>query len=326
MPDPVAVGVIGVGALGSHHARILATLPEARLVGLFDIVPEVARTAADRVGTRAFPSREALLSAVEAVTVAVPTVAHHEVGLAALHAGRHVLMEKPLAATVPEADELVEVSERCGRILQVGHVERFNRALRAAQPHLDAPRFIESHRLAPFQPRGTDVAVILDLMIHDLDLVLYLVGERPRDVRAVGVPVVTPHVDIVNARLEFPSGAVANVTASRVSMQRIRKLRIFQHTGYLSLDLGQGEGEFIRLKAPLPAPGRARGLEDLVEVERLSAPEADPLTLELVSFLAAVRGEARRAGVSGTAGREALALAHEVADAVGRSPLAAVRR
>jgi len=321
----VKVGVIGVGALGAHHARILARLPGARLVGVYDIDPEVASKVAEEVQARAFPSRDALLAEVGAVTVAVPTVAHHEVGVAALAAGRHVLMEKPLAASLTEADALVEASERGGLVLQVGHVERFNRALRAAEPYLEPPRFIESHRLAPFQPRGTDVAVILDLMIHDLDLILHLVGERPVDVRAVGVPVVTPHVDIANARLEFPSGAVANVTASRVSLQRVRKLRLFQTTGYLSLDLGAGEGEFIRLREGWPLAGIVDRLDQVIEIVPLRAPEANALALELEGFLQAVRGEAR-GGVSGAAGRAALALAFDVVEAVSRSSLVMQRR
>jgi predicted dehydrogenase len=321
---PVAVGVVGVGALGSHHARILSGLEGASLIGVYDSAAAVGRAVAERLQTRAFPSREELLEAVEAVTIAVPTPAHHDVGLAALRAGRHVLMEKPLAATLEAADELVEAARSRDLVLQVGHVERFNRALRAARPYLDQPRFIESHRLAPFQPRGSDVAVILDLMIHDLDLVLDLVGQPPIEVRAAGVPVVTPHIDIANARLEFSSGAVANITASRVSLQRVRKLRLFQTTGYLSLDLAQGSGEFVRLREGWQGAGSVTSLDDVVEVLPLDAPEAEPLALELASFLAEVRGESG-GGVSGAAGRAALALALEVADVVGRSRVAATR-
>ncbi len=324
MSKPVAVGVVGVGALGSHHARILSGLEGASLIGVYDRAAAVGRAVAERLQTRAFPSREELLEAVEAVTIAVPTPAHHDVGLAALRAGRHVLMEKPLAATLEAADELVEAARSRDLVLQVGHVERFNRALRAARPYLDQPRFIESHRLAPFQPRGSDVAVILDLMIHDLDLVLDLVGQPPIEVRAAGVPVVTPHIDIANARLEFSSGAVANITASRVSLQRVRKLRLFQTTGYLSLDLAQGSGEFVRLREGWQGAGSVTSLDDVVEVLPLDAPEAEPLALELASFLAEVRGESG-GGVSGAAGRAALALALEVADVVGRSRVAATR-
>lgn len=325
MPVPVAVGVIGVGALGAHHARLLSGRAGGRLVGVYDLDASVARAVAEKLGTRAFATRDELLRDVEAVTIAVPTPAHHEVGLAALTAGRHVLIEKPLAATLAEADALVEEAGAQGLVLQVGHVERFNRAVRGAAPYLDQPRFIESHRLSPFQPRGTDVAVILDLMIHDLDLVLHLVGERPTEVRATGVPVVTPHIDIANARLEFASGAVANVTASRVSLQRVRKLRLFQGSGYFSLDLAQGVGEFVRLREGWQGAGPVSRLEDVIEIVPLEAPAAEPLALELDSFLGAVRGGGE-GGVSGGAGRAALALALEVAEVVGRSRVAAAGR
>jgi len=324
-PVPVAVGVIGVGALGTHHARLLGGLAGARLVGVYDVDANVGRDVAERLGTRAFETQDDLLRTVDAVTIAVPTPAHHEVGLAALAANRHVLIEKPLAASLSEADALVEAAQERGLVLQVGHVERFNRAVRAARPYLDQPRFIESHRLSPFQPRGTDVAVILDLMIHDLDLVLHLVEEQPAEVRATGVPVVTPHIDIANARLEFASGAVANVTASRVSLQRVRKLRLFQGTGYFSLDLARGVGEFVRLREGWQGVGPVTRLEEVIEIVPLEAPAAEPLALELESFLAAVQGESG-GGVSGAAGRAALALALEVAEVVGRSRVAPARR
>src|SRR5437879_4461039 len=199
-------------------------------------------------------------------------------------------MGKPLADTVAGAEQLVRRAAARGAVLQVGHVERFNRAVRAAAPYLDEPRFLQIDRLAPFQPRGTDVAVILDLMIHDLDLVLELVGAPVMDVRATGVALLTPHVDIANARLEFANGAIANVTASRVSRERTRKLRIFQPTGYCSLDLAQGSGDFFRLKPGWQSLG-ATTLEQIVEHVRLEAPEAEPLKLELESFLRAVRAE-----------------------------------
>jgi len=208
-------------------------------------------------------------------------------------------------------------------VLQVGHVERFNRAVRAAAPYLDEPRFLQIDRLAPFQPRGTDVAVILDLMIHDLDLVLELVGAEVSDVRATGIPILTPHVDIANARIEFTNGAIANVTASRVSRERTRKLRIFQQTGYFSLDLAQGSGDFFRLRPGWQGFGATK-LEQIVEHVRLDAPEAEPLRLELESFVRAVRGD-EPVVVSGAAGAQALALACRVADAVQASPLASTR-
>lgn len=325
MTARLPVGVVGVGALGAHHARHLAGLPGVTLVGVYDIDPARADEIAGRAGTRAFRSLDELLARAEAVTVAVPTPAHAEVGIRALEAGRAVLMEKPLAATLDEADALVRAAARAGAILQVGHIERFNRAVRAAMPYLAQPLYMESMRLAPFQPRGTDVAVILDLMIHDLDLMLHLVGGGDAaDVRGSGVAVLSPHLDMANARVEFANGAVANVTASRMARERIRKLRIFQPTGYLSLDLALGAGEFMRLRPDWrPRPGVS--LEDIVERIPLQAPEADALRLEMENFVAAVGGNTR-SGVSGEEGRAALALALRVAEAVSRTPAPVVRR
>jgi predicted dehydrogenase len=309
--------------LGFHHARLLRRMAGAEFAGIYDTNPARAAEVARQLETVAHPSLDALLERVDAVTVAVPTPAHVRVGLAVLERGIALLMEKPLADSVAGAEELVRRAARSGVVLQVGHVERFNRAVRAAAPYLEEPRFLQVDRLAPFQPRGTDVAVVLDLMIHDLDLVLELVRSAVTDVRATGVPILTPHVDIANARIEFANGAVANVTASRVSRERTRRLRMFQPTGYFSLDLAQGTGDFFRLK-----PGwqrlNATALEHIVEHVRLEAPEAEPLQLELESFLRAVRGE-DDVVVSGAAGAQALALAFRVADAIEASPLAAAR-
>jgi len=317
------VGVVGTGALGFHHARLLRRMPGVAFAGIYDKNPARAADVAKQLDTVAHPSLAALLKDVEAVTVAVPTPVHAEVGLAVLERGIALLMEKPLADTLEGADAMVRQAAAQGVVLQVGHVERFNRAVRAAAPYLAEPRFLQIDRLAPFQPRGTDVAVILDLMIHDLDLVLELVQAPVADVRATGVALLTPHVDIANARIEFANGAIANVTASRVSRERTRKLRIFQPTGYCSLDLAQGCGDFFRLRDGWQGLG-ATTLEQIVEHVRLEAPEAEPLKLELESFLRAVRGE-EEVIVSGAAGAQALALAFRVADAVQASPLAAAR-
>ena len=319
MSPRLPVGVIGVGALGQHHARHLAGLDEVQLSGVYDLDPARARTIAAELGTRAFPSLDDLLHRVEAVTVAVPTPAHVTVGLSALEHGVPVLMEKPLAATLAEADQLIAAARRQQLQLQVGHIERYNRALRAAEPYLDGPRYIESLRLAPFQTRGTDVAVVLDLMIHDLDLVLHLTGSAATEVRASGLPVLSSHLDIANARVEFANGAVALATASRVSRERIRRLRLFQPNGYFSLDLASGGGEFMRVRTGWQ-PGTGRELADVVERIVLEAPEADALALELQSFVHAVRGQ-REVVVSGEEGRAALELALRVADAVRTPPL-----
>jgi predicted dehydrogenase len=314
------VGVIGVGALGQHHARHLAQIEEVKLVGVCDLDSRRAASIAEELGTRAFDDIDDLLERSEAVTVAVPTPAHGEIGLRALERGVPVLMEKPLTATLAEADDLIASANRQGLQLQVGHIERYNRALRAAEPYLDGPRYIESLRLAPFQPRGTDVAVVLDLMIHDLDLVLHLTQSEALEVRASGLPVLSPHLDIANARVEFANGAVALATASRVSRERIRRLRLFQPNGYFSLDLASGAGEFMRVRDGWQ-PGTGRELTDVVERIVLEAPEADALALELQSFVHAVRGQ-REVVVRGEEGRSALALALRVADAVRTPPLA----
>ncbi len=317
------MGVVGTGALGFHHARLLKAMDGAELAGIYDVNPARAAQVARELETLAHPSLEALLDGVDAATVVVPTPAHVEVGLAVLARGLPALIEKPLADTLAGAERLVRASDDGRVALQVGHVERFNRAVRAATPFLDEPRFLQTERLAPFQPRGTDVAVILDLMIHDLDLVLELVRAEVAEVRATGVPVLTPHVDIANARVEFANGAVAAITASRVSRERTRKLRIFQPTGYFSLDLAQGNGHFYRLKPGWQAFGATR-MEDIVEHVRLEAPEAESLKLELESFVRAVRGEGDVV-VTGAAGLQALGLAYRVADAIQASPLAAAR-
>ena len=317
---PLRVGVVGTGALGFHHARVLRRMPGVEFAGIYDIDPTRAAHVAGQLETTAHPSLAALLDRVDAATVAVPTPAHAAVGLAVLERGIALLVEKPVADSVAGAEQLVRAAAEQGVVLQVGHVERFNRAVRAAAPYLDEPRFLQIDRLALFQPRGTDVAVILDLMIHDLDLVLELVRAPVTDVRATGVAILTPHVDIANARLEFANGAIANVTASRVSRERTRKLRIFQPTGYCSLDLAQGSGDFFRLKPGWQGLGATK-LEQIVEHVRLEAPEAEPLRLELESFVRAVRGE-EEVVVSGAAGAQALALAFRVAAAVQASPLA----
>lgn len=315
MRAAVPVGVIGVGVLGWHHARHLAAMPEAELVGVYDIRPERAAQVAESLGTVACRSREELFDRASAVTIAVPTSVHAEVGLAALNAGCPVLMEKPMAATLSEADELVEAADRLGLLLQVGHIERFNRAVRAAAAYLDRPLFIEGERLAPFQPRGTDVPVVLDLMIHDLDLILHLAGgSQAIDVRANGAAVLSPLLDVAHTRVEFSSGLVASVTASRIAQERVRRLRVYQEEGYLALDLATGRGEFLRLRNGW-TPGDSASLTDVAERVILEAPSADALRLELESFLHAVRGECE-AVVTGREGRAALDLALRVTEAV----------
>lgn len=273
---------------------------------------------ASQLGVRAFPSLDALLEHVDAVSIVVPTTSHHRVASMALRHGKHVFIEKPFTVTLAEADELIVLAAAAGVVLQVGHVERFNRAVRAAMPFVDGPRFIESDRLAPFNPRGSDVAVVLDLMIHDLDLVRTLVGGRVVDVQAMGIPVLTPQLDIANARLTFENGAVANITASRVSRERVRKLRIFQNSGYLSLDLAAGAGEYFRLRSdfdPRQLARAPRAIEDFVERVPLEAPDGEPLGLELTQFIGAIMG-ALPIAVTGAEGRDALEAALRVVSTI----------
>jgi predicted dehydrogenase len=313
--------VIGAGGLGRHHVRILRDLPAADLVGFHDHNTARSAEIASTLGVVAFDSLERLLDAVDAVSVVVPTRAHHAVARAALDRGKHVFVEKPIAVTLDEADDLVHTAQVAGVVLQTGHVERFNRAVRAAWSAVSDPRFIESDRLAPFTPRGADVAVVLDLMIHDIDLVSTLVGAPVTSVAAMGVPVLTPTLDIANARLTFGNGAVANITASRVSRDRLRKLRVFQPSGYLSLDLATGSAEFYRLRRELDLASMASApqeLERYVERVVLDAPEGEPLGLELDAFLAAVQGAAPVA-VTGEDGRAALAVALEIVSEIERT-------
>jgi len=308
--------------LGFHHVRILRDMPEFQFVGFVDNSADRAQHVSAELGVASFDSVDALLAEVDAVTIVVPTPAHFAVAKAALTQGKHVMIEKPITTTLDEADELLAIAARTGALVQTGHVERFNRAVRAALPYVHQPRFIESDRLAPFSVRGSDVAVVLDLMIHDIDLVLTLVGADAADIAAVGVPVLTPMVDIANARVTFTSGAVANITASRISRERFRKVRIFQPSGYLSLDLAAGNGEFFRLKGPPDLSKLAAGvtpdLADFVDRVALEAPEGEPLRLEFESFAAAIRGDAPLV-VSGEDGRRALHVALGIVAEIERS-------
>ena len=330
MSDRPRIGVAGVGSLGYHHARILASLEDVEMAGIFDVRPERMDEVAGQLGVPARAALDDLLERCDALVVAVPTHAHEEVAVRALERGIHVLVEKPVAPDLPSADRILAAAEAGGALVQIGHVERFNSAVLAAERWLDRPMFVESHRMAPFSPRSTDVAVVLDLMIHDVDLVQSLVAAPIRDIAASGVAVLTPNVDIANARLTFEGGAVANLTASRISVERMRKIRIFQPSGYLSLNLADGTGEFLRLKTELPGlaaalggrdGGGARGsaggaaaeappagLADLVERIPLQGKGAEPLRKELENFRDAVQGLAPPA-VTGEQGRAALAVA-----------------
>ena len=315
------IGVVGAGSLGFHHIRILKDLAGIQFSGFHESRSERASEVVKELGVNAHASLDELLIASDAVIIVVPTSNHFEVATAAIGKGKHVFIEKPITTTLEEADLLLELAKKNGVIVQIGHIERFNRAVRAALPHVHSPRFIDSERLAPFSPRGSDVAVVLDLMIHDIDLLLTLVGSSAQDITAVGVPVLTPMLDIANARVTFTSGAVANITSSRISRERKRKIRIFQQSGYLSLDLGAGTGDFFRLKRDIdPLSVKTAPIDITAFVDRipLEAPEGEPLKLELESFVAALREEGPVV-VTGEEGRLALSVALRIVQEIERT-------
>lgn len=315
------MGVVGAGSLGFHHLRILRDMPEIELVGFVEAREGRRAEVARELAVPPIDDLDDLLESVDAVSIVVPTPEHFPVAMRALERGRHTFIEKPITATLDEADELLDVASRNGCMVQIGHVERFNRAVRAALPYVAGPRFIESERLAPFNPRGSDVAVVLDLMIHDIDLVLTLVGDTADTITAVGVPVLTPMLDIANARVTFSSGAVANITSSRISRERVRKIRIFQHSGYITLDLSAGTGEFFRLKGkidPLNPPAGPLEMAALIDRIPLQAEEGEPLRLEFESFASAIRGESPIV-VTGEEGRRALSVALRIVAEIERT-------
>ena len=302
----VRVAVVGVGHLGRHHARLLAAMDGVRLVGVADTNGARAQEIAAGAGTAAYTSWRDLVGAVDAVTIAVPTDAHLEVALGFIDAGAHVLVEKPLARSVEEADALIAAAAARGVQLAVGHTERFNPAVTAACGHLSQPRFIEVHRLGTFPERSLDIDVVFDLMIHDLDLLLSIVAEPVVSVDAVGVPVLTPRIDIANVRLKFAGGCIANLTASRISRDRVRKIRFFQPHSYLSVDYAAQEAEHWML-GPGPAGAPA------IQGGKLEVVKDEPLRCELEDFVHAVR-DGRPARVTGEQGRDALRLATTIVE------------
>ncbi len=296
----IRAAVVGVGYLGRFHAQKYAALPECELTAVVDIDTEVGARVAAELGTRALSDYRELCGHVDAVSVVTPTDSHAEIATALLRTGAHVLVEKPIAQSVEQAQQLIDAARENGLVLQVGHLERFNPAILAAEPLLARARFIECHRLAPFKERGTEVNVVLDLMIHDIDLVQMIIGSPVATLDAVGTPVFSGEIDIANVRLNFENGCVANVTASRVSLKTERKLRVFHDGGYLSIDLQQKILTVIRKRA-LPATAG----ELPVQIEEQSFAQGDALLAEIEAFLAAVRGE-RAVLVSGEDGQRAL--------------------
>ena len=323
--DTVRVGVIGVGALGRHHTRLYGECEGAELVGIFDADPAAAERVASELGVCRFETEQALVDRIDGCSVAVPTDRHFEVVTRLLQQDRHVLVEKPIAASAGEGRRLVEMAETGGRVLQVGHVERFNPVLECLDHVPGSPRFIEAHRLAAYppprpdlHPRGTEVSVVLDLMIHDIDVVLSLVNSPVVSVDAVGVPVLSPTEDIANARLHFENGCIANLTASRVSQEQVRKIRVFKTDAYLSLDYGEKKGEVA--------------YRDGNGISREAAPtrDANALLLELEDFCQCIRQTEKRGRVvdpvvSGRNGLAALELAEQILESIARQAAAACR-
>jgi predicted dehydrogenase len=308
--NKIRVAVVGVGYLGRFHAQKYAHLSGCELVAVVDGREEVRNSVAAEVRSRAVADYRELLGQVDAVSVVTPTPAHFEIADAFLAAGSHVLVEKPITETPAQARALIARAAQQRRILQVGHLERFNAAILAAEPHLRSPRFIECHRLAPYKERGTDVNVVLDLMIHDIALVQSLAGSEIERIDAIGSPVFSGEIDIANARIRFANGCVANTTASRVSLKTERKLRIFEDAAYISLDLQQKILTLIRKRDAAPAPGQLP-----VTIEEANLEQGDALKSEIESFLECIRND-RRPIVSGEDGLRALETAIRITEQV----------
>ena len=313
-PRPIRVAVVGVGDFGRNHARVYRELEGRQvdgieLVGVVDTDAQRAQRAAADFSTAALPDLDALAGRVDAASVAVPTAQHARVGCALLERGIDVLVEKPIAASLAEADALVACAARHGRVLQVGHVERFNAGVVAAMAVVNRPLYFEVHRLGVFSPRSLDVDVVYDVMIHDLDILMALADSPVEEIRALGIPVVTDKVDIAHARLEFASGAVANLTASRVSVERVRKLRFFQQHEYVSVDYARQDALRIRVRQPGPQPQ--------FDFEQIPVQSGEPLERELRAFVEAVRHR-KTPVVDGAAGRRALEMADRVMAGIQR--------
>jgi predicted dehydrogenase len=306
----IRAAVIGVGYLGRFHAQKYAQLPVCELVAVVDGREEVRKAVAGEVGTQALADYRGLLGKVDAVSVVTPTPAHFEIADAFLAAGAHVLVEKPITETPEQARALIAQAAKFDRILQVGHLERFNAAVLAAEPHITTPRFMECTRLAPYKARGTDVNVVLDLMIHDIDLVQSLANSEIESIDAIGTPVFSGEIDIANARIRFANGCVANTTASRVSLKTERKLRIFEDAAYISLDLQQKILTLIRKREGEPQPGQLP-----VNIEEANLEQGDALKSEIESFLDCIRNN-KRPLVSGEDGLRALETAIRISEQV----------
>jgi len=303
---PIRVGVVGVGHLGKYHAEKYALMKDVELVGVADVIHDRAQEVATQYGAQAFKDYRDLLGKVDAASIVVPTDLHFQVSLDFLQANVDLLIEKPITETLEQANQLIQTADSKDLLIQVGHLERFNPAIVALSDIIDHPLFIESDRLSSFTQRGTEVNVVLDLMIHDIDIILSLVQSKIQQIHAVGVPVVTPEVDIANARLIFENGCVANVTASRISMKSMRKIRFFQKDTYISVDYADHDITIVRKDnkgTSLPVPG--------MSMDRMTFDKADSLKAEIESFIASVQTR-RRPLASGVDGRKALKVAIDI--------------
>lgn len=320
MKSKLNIGVIGVGHLGSLHSKMYDEIDSANFVGVFDVNEEKRKEIASKYKIKPFASIDELLKEVDAVSIATVTTTHFEVAKQVLNAGKHVLIEKPITSTLAEADELIALAKQKNVLIQVGHIERFNPAIVSLESYQLQPMFIESHRLAQFNPRGTDVAVVLDLMIHDIDIILSLVNSPVKQIDANGVAVVSETPDIANARLQFQNGCVANVTASRISQKKMRKMRMFQHNAYIAIDFQQGSADVFRLGKEgegsiwstmlLGQIGEGKKKRSIIyeqpEIKKINA-----LKFELESFIKAIQNNTRPV-VNGEDGRHALEVAQEI--------------
>ncbi len=310
MSESLRAAVIGTGHLGTLHAEKYAAMDGVRLTAVYDVDPSRARAVAQACGCRAAASLDEALAEADIASVAVPTAAHHAAAMAVLAAGVHLLIEKPLASCAREGEEICDSAEKAGLLVAVGHLERFNPAFEDLRRMLGHPRFIECHRLSPFAGRGGDTDVVLDVMIHDLDLIAFLVGKPLVSVEAVGVPVLSDHADIANARLRFEGGCIANVTASRVSLKRERRMRIFQEDAYVAVDFDARSVRVLRRKDGSGRIDPASPM-DSISIEDRTFDAADPLRDEIEAFVAAVRGQ-RGVAVSGREALTALTIADRV--------------
>ncbi len=304
----IPVAVVGVGSLGQHHARIYSEMPEAELVAVVDADEARAKEIAERCGCLALTDHRKIPEGVEAVSIAAPTSAHCSIGLDLLAKGVNVLVEKPIAATIVDAEKLVAAASASNLVIHIGHTERFNPIMVSVRPYVNNPRFFEAHRLGVFVGRSLDIDVVLDLMIHDIDLILSFVNEPVKDVKAVGIPILTPKVDIANVRIEFENGCVANLTASRVSRERTRKFRIFQSNDYISLDFQNKNVEMFSLE-------EAGGKRQIIARDPIIS-DGEPLKMELEAFISTISGEIVPGVCTGNQGKKSLDLALQIVDQI----------